>query len=53
MISQSIKQTAFNCPTDLMRQKLAAGNKHHDAAIIKKLISDPKLSQWIPKNTRG
>lgn len=48
MFSQSIKQTALNCPTDLRRQELAAGNHHHDAARIKS-----GLSQWISKKYKG
>lgn len=39
MFSQSIKQTAFDCPTGLLRQKLAAGDKHHAAAVIKSALT--------------
>lgn len=39
MFSQSIKQTAFDCPAGLLRQKLTAGDKHHAAAVIKSALT--------------
>lgn len=44
IFSQSIKQTAFGCTTDLRRQKLAAGDSHHDAAKIKSALIPPLCS---------
>lgn len=50
MFSQSIKQIALNCPTELRRQELAADNNHHNK-ISPYLTS--KFSQWISKKYKG